>query len=147
MVRGTCLCGGVAFEVAGALTPILYCHAKRCRKATGGAFSPELLTGRDGFRWLRGEPLIATFEAPLLHEPPPYRRAFCSRCGSPLPIAIEGTPFMVLIAGVLDDDPQTRPFRHAFVGQQACWHDITDTLPRFEGQPDPPPPDWRGPEK
>ncbi len=130
--------------MAGALTPILYCHATRCRKATGGAFSPETLAGRDGFRWLRGESLITVYEAPLLRERPPYRRAFCSRCGSPLPIAIEGTPFMVLIAGVLDDDPQTRPFRHAFAAQKACWHQITDTLPRFEGQPDPPPPGWTG---
>lgn len=147
-VRGSCLCGGVAFEIAGALTPILYCHAARCRKATGGAFSPEMLAGREGLRWLRGESLIAVYQAPLLREPPVYRRAFCSRCGSPLPVEIEGTPFVAVIAGVLDEDPMTRPFRHAFVGQKACWHEIADGLPRSEGQPEAPPPGWspgRGP--
>jgi hypothetical protein len=143
VIRGSCLCGGAAFEIAGEVTPILYCHATRCRKATGGAFSPELLARREEFRWVRGESLVAVYEAPLLHEPPPYRRAFCSRCGSPLPVAIEGTPFVVLIAGVLDDDPGTRPFRHGFVAQKACWHEIADSLPRSEGQPDAPPPAWR----
>jgi hypothetical protein len=132
------LCGGVRFEIDGMLTPIQLCHATRCRKATGGAYAPEMLAAREGFRWLGGESLISRYEAPLLQEPPPYRRAFCSRCGSPLPIEIEGTPFMILIAGVLDGDPGTRPFRHAFVGQQACWHEITDALPRFAGQPPPP---------
>jgi len=37
--------------------------------------------------------------------------------------------------GILDDDPGTREFRHAFVGQAAEWHRITDDLPTFEGQP------------
>lgn len=138
MVRGSCLCGGVAFEIEGELTPIQLCHATRCRKASGAAFAPELLAARAGLRWTRGEALVAEYEAPLLEEPPPYRRAFCRACGSPLPIAIEGTPYVILCAGILDDDPGTRPFRHAFVAQKACWHELTDGLPRFGGQPPPP---------
>ena len=135
MIRGSCLCGGVAFEITGELTPIQFCHATRCRKATGAAFAPELLAPRDGFVWKQGEALVSSYEAPLLESPPPYRRAFCRRCGSPLPIVLEGTPFVVLNAGVLDDDPGSRPFRHAFVAQRACWHELTDGLPRFDGRP------------
>jgi hypothetical protein len=142
VVRGSCLCKAVEFEAAGGLTPILLCHAARCRKATGSAFAPELLASKEGFRWLSGEELITVYQAPLLNTPPPYRRAFCKRCGSPLPIALEGTPFMLMIAGVLDGDPQTRPFRHSYVGQRACWHEITDQLPQSEGPPEAPPPDW-----
>ncbi len=52
-----------------------------------------------------------------------------------MPWDVEGTGFIGLLAGVLDDDPQTEPFRHIFVGQGACWHEITDTLPRFEKGP------------
>ena len=135
MVRGSCLCAGVVFEIVGELTPIQLCHAARCRKATGGAFAPEMLAPREGFRWVQGQEMVATFEAPILESPPPYRRAFCSTCGSPLPAELEGTPFVVLNAGVLDDDPGTRPFRHAFVAQKACWHELTDGLPRFDGRP------------
>ena len=139
MIRGSCLCGGVAFEMAEeGLTPIQPCHATRCRKATGAAYVPEMLADRGRFRFTRGADLVARYEAPLLRDPPAYRRAFCRTCGSPLPIELEGTPFVILNAGVLDDDPGTRPFRHAFVGQKACWHDITDGLPQFEGQPPPP---------
>lgn len=134
-MTGTCLCGGVTFQIEGWVTPIQACHATRCRKATGAAFAPEMVCSADGFRWTRGEDLIAHYEAPLIDTPPPYRRAFCSRCGSPLPVRVEGTPLVVLHAGVLDGDPGTRVFRHAFVAQKACWHEITDDLPRFDGQP------------
>jgi hypothetical protein len=97
-----------------------------------------MLAHASRFRFLSGRELITRYEAPLMREPPPYCRAFCSNCGSPLPVTIEGTPFVILHAGVLDDDPGTRPFRHAFVGQKACWHEITDGLDEFEGQPPPP---------
>lgn len=135
MVRGSCLCGAVAFAIDGALTPIQLCHARRCRKASGSAYAPELLAMATDLRWLCGEAQIEVYEAPLLREPPAYRRAFCRRCGSPLPNVLEGTPFVVLQAGVLDDDPDTRPFRHAFTDERAAWSEITDALPQFAGRP------------
>ena len=135
MVRGSCLCGGVAFEIEGELTPIQFCHATRCRKASGAAAAPEMLAPAEGLRFVRGVALVRHYEAPLLEEPPAYRRAFCDTCGSPLPEAIEGTTFVMLNPGVLDDDPGTRVFRHAFVGQKACWHEIADSLPQFEQRP------------
>lgn len=135
MIGGSCLCGAVAFTVSGDLTPIQLCHATRCRKATGSAASPEMLARADTLAWVRGEDRVRTYEAPLLNEPPRYRRAFCERCGSPLPVEIEGSGFVVLNPGVLDDDPGTREFRHAFVAQAAEWHEISGSLPRFDGRP------------
>ena len=132
MVTGSCLCGGVAFEIDGKLSPMQYCHAARCRKATGSAFAVELVALASDFRWTRGEDLITTYEAPLLREPPPYRHSFCRVCGSSMPVALEGTYFVILQAGVLDGEPDTRPFRHIFVAQQAPWHTITDDMPQFE---------------
>ncbi len=135
MIKGSCLCGGVTFEMEGEITPIQNCHAERCRKATGGAYAPELLASKDGFTWGSGEELLAEYSAPIINEPPAYKRVFCKRCGSPLPVEIEDSGFMMLLAGTLDTDPETREFRHAFVGQKACWHEITDKLPSYEGQP------------
>ena len=135
MIRGSCLCGAVAFEVDGDLTPIQLCHAERCRKATGAAVAPELLARLSELSWVRGSSLVRVYEAPLLEEPPAYRRAFCSTCGSPLPAEIPGSGFALLNPGVLDDDPGTREFRHAFVAQKAPWHRITDDLPTFPSRP------------
>jgi hypothetical protein len=78
MIRGSCLCGAVAFEIDGRVTPIQLCHARRCQKFTGSAFSPELAARAERFRWLRGEDQLAHYEAPLLREPPPLRHIFTS---------------------------------------------------------------------
>ena len=138
MIRGSCLCGSVNFEFSGDMTPIQYCHAKRCRKASGAASSVEALAPVDGFKWLSGEDKLTHYVAPLMHSPPAYRKAFCSTCGSPMPKKMEGLPFMLINPGVLDNDPNARPFRHAFTAQKACWHEITDALPQHEDLPDGP---------
>src|SRR5262245_27398133 len=129
MVGGTCLCGAVRFEIDGPLTPIQYCQA------TGSAFAAEIAAKASDFRWLQGEDLVSVYEAPLLREPPPYRHAFCRVCGSPLPVRLAGTDFVVLHAGVLEGEPETRPFHHIFVEQKPAWHTITDDLPRFDRRP------------
>src|SRR5262245_7104598 len=90
-VAGSCLCGGVGFEIDGILTPVQYCHATRCRKARGPACAAEAARRASNFRWTRGADHVSLFEAPLLREPPAYRHAFCPICGSPLPVALEGT--------------------------------------------------------
>jgi hypothetical protein len=52
-----------------------------------------------------------------------------------LPAEIPGSGFTLINPGILDDDPGTRPFRHAFVAQKAAWHNITDGLPTFDHRP------------
>ncbi|HIF93513.1 MAG: GFA family protein [Myxococcales bacterium] len=138
LIRGSCLCGAVEFQIQGEVTPIQFCHATRCRKATGGAAAPEMLASLNDLTWIKGLERRQIYEAPLLDSPPAYHRAFCNKCGSPLPVEIPGTGFALLNPGILDDDPGTRAFRHAFIDQQATWHTISDELPTYPGQPPPP---------
>lgn len=132
MIKGSCLCGGVVFAISGPVTAIQLCHCSRCRKASGAAHSSELLVANRNFSWLKGEELIAIYEAPLLHTPPVYRRAFCQCCGSPLPVKID-TESVILHAGILDDDPGTKPKHHTFVAKKAPWYKISDDLPQYLG--------------
>ncbi len=37
--------------------------------------------------------------------------------------------------GTLDTDPGVKPGYHIFVGSRAPWHEITDSLPQFDGLP------------
>ena len=68
MITGSCLCGGVRFEVGEWLSPVQYCHATRCQKATGSAFAAELAARASDFRWLCGEDLVTVYEAPRSPE-------------------------------------------------------------------------------
>lgn len=126
MIRGSCLCGGVVFEIDGNVSPMECCHCSRCRKTSGSAFSTALLTSSRRFRWLEGRDLITSFQLET-----GFRHDFCRVCGSPTPWP-EQAKVTPVPAGSLDDDPGTRPFRHAFVGSKAAWFEITDGLTQFD---------------
>lgn len=131
MIRGSCLCGGVRFEIERAVGPFELCHCSRCRKASGSAFVAGLGVRVQDFRLLSGGELIETYEAPVRERAPGYRAAFCSRCGSPAPRPAEGASWFEIPAGLLDDDPGLRPDKHIFVELASSWLAISDSLPRL----------------
>jgi hypothetical protein len=134
MIRGSCLCGGVTFEMDRAVGPFELCHCSRCRKTSGSAFVAGLGVRRDEFRFLSGRELVRTYEAPILRSPPAYRVCFCSRCGSCVPDPNPESEWFEIAAGLLDDDPQIRPDKHIYVDFKAPWFGIDDVLPRFDMQ-------------
>ena len=132
MLTGSCLCGGVRFEIARAVGPFELCHCRRCRKASGAAFAAMVGVRRRDFRLIEGAELVATYDAPILEKPPPYRVFFCRRCGSPVPNPDPGAEWFEVPAGLLDGDPGVRPDKHIFVDLKAPWHEIADSLPRLD---------------
>jgi hypothetical protein len=141
-IRGSCLCGGIKFEIAGPLFGALNCHCSTCRKQHGAAFRSRVRVQAADFHWLAGEHLIKYYE-----EPGGYLRGFCSDCGSPIinragpnwrraarfPASLTqyGIPLAIL------DDPPLRPACHVFVGSKAPWFEITDDLPQYAEFPPP----------
>ena len=132
MIRGSCLCGGVRFEVAHAAGPFELCHCNRCRKVSGSAFLAGVYVRRDAFTLISGAELIKVYDAPLLESPPPYRSCFCATCGSVLFDVDAQSPWIEIPAGLFDDDPLVRPDRHIFVEAKAAWFAITDHLPQLD---------------
>ena len=132
MIRGSCLCGGVQFQIGSGAGPFELCHCSRCRKASGSAFAAALSIKRDDFSLLQGAELIQTFEAPVRESPPAYRRCFCRRCGSAVPDAFSDTESVEIPAGALEDDPGVRPDRHIYVEFKAPWYGIADSLPQLD---------------
>jgi hypothetical protein len=131
-VRGSCLCGGVRYEVTLPFRRANYCHCSRCRKHSGGAALAQGRVPRDGFRLLGGGELIEVFRPPG----DGMAKAFCRLCGSSL---FGGTwpegPEISIRLGTLDDDPGIRPQYRSFVGSRALWDELPgDGLPRFDGR-------------
>lgn len=132
MIRGSCLCGGVRFEIDKAVGPFELCHCNRCRKVSGSAFVSGLGVRKEDYRLLSGAELIQSFSLPLVEYPPPYTVAFCSRCGSTVPNPGPEDEFFEIAAGLLDDDPEVRPDRHIFTHIKSKWFEITDDLPQLD---------------
>jgi hypothetical protein len=128
-VRGSCLCGGVAWQAKRPFELMSHCHCSMCRKSHGSAFATYVGARADGYRMLQGEELIAQYPSSEHGV-----RRFCSRCGSIVPNPVEGERAW-MPAGCLEDDPGTRPVAHIFVASKAPWYEIPDALPRFDAYP------------
>ncbi len=125
-VRGSCLCGGVRYEVDdGGFGRVVSCHCSMCRKATGAAFRTRASVRPAAFHWRAGEALVSRYQSS-----PGETRTFCRVCGSTL-VTFVGATELGLPLGTLDDDPGVRPSAHVFVDSKAPWFEITDGLPKF----------------
>jgi hypothetical protein len=130
MIRGSCLCGGVKYQINGALSHARNCHCTMCRKAHGAAFRSRASAKATEFEWLQGENLVTFYES----SPGNYR-GFCSVCGSPVVTKFRDASYYGVPLGTLDDDPGVRPELHVYVANKAPWFTITDDLPRFAAGP------------
>jgi hypothetical protein len=126
-VRGSCLCGGVAFELTEAPALARFCHCSRCRKARAAAHASNLVGAADGLSWLRGTELLRSYKVP---EARFFTQVFCRVCGGKLPRVDPERGIAVLPLGSLDDDPGRGPEHHIFVASKAPWFEITDDLPQ-----------------
>ena len=128
VIEGSCLCGEIRYEIAGALLSATHCHCSMCRKAHGAAFATYVEVEARNLRFARGQKLIARYRSS-----PEAERSFCSRCGSNLLFEPDESPDLVWVAaGGLDSESQVRPDAHIFVGSKAPWFDIDDDLPQHE---------------
>jgi hypothetical protein len=109
------------FETAG------YCHCKRCQRRSGALWALNAIVPTAGFRIVRGEEAIRTWNPPEEGLP----KAFCGECGSQL--YSDGGDSRVVRLGAVDSDPGTRPEWHQWLESAPGWEPIPDDgLPRFE---------------
>lgn len=131
-VHGSCLCGGIEFEMTATPRGATQCHCSRCQKTRGTGHATNLLVPLDGFRFLRGEELLTKYRLP---EAKYFAHWFCSVCGSTMPRFDEARGIGIIPMGSFDADPGIRPGRHIHVASKAAWETIDDDLPQFEAGP------------
>ena len=127
MLRGSCLCGEVRYEVDGPVHDVHHCHCGMCRKAHGTGFSTFARLTAGDLRFTAGEARVKAYRSS-----PPIERTFCEACGARLTIRFDGMPDTVWVSvGTLDDDPGVPAFSHMFVASKAPWDEISDELPQY----------------
>src|SRR5512146_1352890 len=117
MLKGSCLCGAVRYELDGELGPITCCHCSMCRKAQGTAFATNAPVDAARFRLLSGEEVLRAYRSS-----PDKIRTFCSKCGSPIYSRHDARPGTLrLRIGTLDTPVSAGPTAHIFVASKAPW--------------------------
>jgi hypothetical protein len=120
-VRGSCLCGKVAYEVEHGGHTGYFCHCSRCRKARAAAHASNMFVPPARFRWVRGEDQRLSYKVPDAER---FTVVFCGSCGSGAPnVRAERA---MLPASTLDGDPGFIALSHIFVGSKAAWDVLPD---------------------
>jgi len=115
-VRGQCLCGRVAFEIAGKIPSLYQCHCSLCRKQSGAASSTATIVASANFRWLSGQELVSSWI-----KETGFRSDFCSNCGAPVPNPLRNLPYVWVPAGLLEEGKDLAIRMQLFVGSKAAW--------------------------
>ena len=125
---GSCLCGGVRYDVTGPLREVISCHCTQCQKSSGHYFAAtaaaltdfHLREGRS-LKWYRSSDWA--------------ERGFCADCGSNLFWRMKDRDAISILAGSLDGDTGLKTICHLFVADKKDYYEITDGLPQYEGYP------------
>ncbi|KAK8141119.1 hypothetical protein G3M48_000760 [Beauveria asiatica] len=98
--KGSCMCGGTAFQFTGPVEATALCHCTDCQKWSGSAYTANVVTPRDGFSVTKGTPKSydITGDSGKINK-----HFFCGTCGSSLYTELEVMPTAVCVkAGALD---------------------------------------------
>lgn len=126
LLKGSCQCGCVTYEVADEFAYAVNCHCSLCRRTTGAAFKSLAGIERSKLSLTSGQDDIKIFGSDGWHD------ERCEKCGSFLYAVVRDGNFVHVAMGTLMDDPTIRPQAHIFVGSKATWFEITDDLPQYE---------------
>ena len=129
VLHGSCLCGGVKFEIPEAPDALRYCHCASCKKLSGGAATINGRVPSSSIRILEGEDLLQTYT-----PPGGSAKTFCLACGSNLfgggwP---ESEHASVRVT-TLDEPLGPLPGAHIYARSVAPWETLPDDgFERFE---------------
>jgi hypothetical protein len=128
-IQGSCLCGGVRFEVTEPFITLSHCHCTNCKRLAGGVGTTSGRSRTDAIRILEGTDLLRSFT-----PPGGSAKTFCTVCGSNL--FGGGWPESELCAvrlSAIDTELDGMPEAHNFVRSVAPWETLPDDgLPRYE---------------
>ncbi|MDQ3286188.1 MAG: GFA family protein [Actinomycetota bacterium] len=131
-MKGSCLCGAVAYKVDRLDTPILHCHCATYRKAHAVPIAPTAGVCRRRFRWLEGEEKLSFYETL-----PGKRRYFCSVCGSHLVSSRASQDYVVLSVTTLKQSPHAVAQAYIWTSHGVPWLEYGESGPSYPSLPPP----------
>lgn len=122
---GGCACGRVRYAVNGSLRPVVACHCRDCRRASGHFWAATRAHEND----LRVEDhtYLRWYESSA-----DARRGFCTHCGSSLFFDRRSVAATAIAAGSLDEPTHLTLVQHIFVAEAGDYYTLDDGLPQAD---------------
>jgi hypothetical protein len=131
MIKGSCVCQEVQYEVEEITGQIYNCHCSICRKSHGAAFATQVLAKGETLKFIKGETVISEYKHRL------GLRVFCSICGSRLiNYARNKKRYLSVALASIDGDFNGKPVADCFVNSKADWYEPSGEIPAFDELPE-----------
>ncbi len=126
MIKGSCLCGRVQYQLADEIREVSMCHCSQCQQAQGSAFVAVCPVEADKLAFT-GEEYIKHYESSK-----GKLRSFCGECGSPLYSSKSALPNIKrLRVGSITTAFTCDNQYHIHTDSIAPWHRITDSYKQY----------------
>jgi len=129
MIKGSCCCGAVKFELSQKPEMLGTCHCSRCRKVGASALA---FVKSENFEITSGREKISVYKAQLPYK---YDRCFCSVCGTALGEVLSDMNSFPINANCLDSEVEIENKFHEFVSEKPSWLKIGDDAKQFAEHP------------
>ncbi|MBC6408157.1 MAG: GFA family protein [Rhodobacteraceae bacterium] len=125
MVKGSCECGAIVFELQPPLGAVVACHCTQCRKTSGHIWAATAVDDANlrisllkagALRWYRSSAIA--------------QRAFCTECGASLFYKRDDSSKTSVGAGALDSPTHLQLSQHIFVRDKGDYYTITCPMPQ-----------------
>jgi hypothetical protein len=116
-LQGRCHCGAVSLTVPATSFGIVACHCEDCQKLHGNFFA-MIAADRDAVR-LDGEASVQRYASSAT-----VMRAFCRACGSRLYKDAQGSPWLLLAAGLFGRQTGMRLRKHVWDASKPDWYGL-----------------------
>jgi hypothetical protein len=134
LLKGSCNCGYIQYEVMQPFTFQAACHCVQCQKHTQSAFSLVGRTTPEAFRLLSGKlkKWTKTADSGIRHD-----CFFCPECGNRIYHQDPLMPDVIrLKLGTLEDTSVIKPQMHVWTQHKQAWFELPADVPAHPTQPD-----------
>lgn len=126
---GGCLCGNIRYTLKAEPALTVVCHCTHCQKASGSAFSTNLVVQRADLDFT-GDMAAYDDKADSGNT---LKRSFCPKCGSSIMSESSGRPgAAVLKAGSLDDPSKVKPGMEIWTSSAQPWVKLHGDMVQME---------------
>ena len=127
IVKGSCFCGAVEFEIELPTLFCVHCHCSMCRRPHGASFVTWTAVPPERLRVTHGEQDVVNFKSSKEGS-----RNYCRHCGSQMFCQTHEEYVHIALAslyGKIDREPEA----HYYYDSRAEWTQVNDDLPKFGG--------------
>ncbi len=123
--KGSCLCGGITYEISGEMADVTTCHCTQCRKQTGHHYAASRFHN-DALKLDDAQGLLKWYRAS-----DNARRGFCSNCGSALFWQGEGKDYSSVMVGTIDGATGLKLGKQIFTADKGDYYELDHNVPAF----------------